>query len=194
MYLAGSYWPVPRLCGLGTNWPLHVWTLLMVALCAHAALSANAMAYLALHMTGLASVCGVVGHTACSGPHPSCTRSARSTAAMARVTQLVGAILVVVGVVAYVATGFASVTALLPSLLGLVLGLLGLAAARIDAGQHAIHAALVIALLGLLGSLRPLGGLADADPAAITSLVAVLVLVVYLALGVRAFVIARRAR
>jgi hypothetical protein len=41
MHLGGSYWLVPRLCGLGTNWPLHVWTLLMVALCARAALSAN---------------------------------------------------------------------------------------------------------------------------------------------------------
>ncbi len=113
---------------------------------------------------------------------------------MAKVTKLVGAILVVVGVVAYVATGFASVTALLPALLGLVIGVLGVVAARIDAGQHAIHAALVVALLGLLGSLQPLGGLADADPAAITSLVTVLVLAVYLALGVRSFVSARRAR
>jgi uncharacterized membrane protein len=113
---------------------------------------------------------------------------------MAKVTQFVGAILVAVGVVAYVATGFASVTALLPSLLGLVIGVLGIVAARIDAGQHAIHAALVVAILGLLGSLQPLGGLADADPAAITSLVTVLVLAVYLALGVRSFVRARRAR
>jgi uncharacterized membrane protein len=113
---------------------------------------------------------------------------------MAKVTQLVGAILVAVGVVAYVATGFASLTALLPSLLGLVIGVLGIVAARIDAGQHAIHAALVVALLGLLGSLRPLGGLADGEAAAVTSLVTVLVLAVYLALGVRSFVGARRAR
>jgi uncharacterized membrane protein len=113
---------------------------------------------------------------------------------MAKMTQLVGAILVVLGVVAYVATGFASVTALLPALLGLVIGVLGLVAARIDAGQHAIHGALVVALLGLLGSLQPLGGLADAEPAAITSLVTVLVLAVYLAFAVRSFASARQAR
>jgi uncharacterized membrane protein len=113
---------------------------------------------------------------------------------MAKVTQFVGAVLVAVGVVAYVATGFASVTALLPSLLGLVIGVLGVVAARFDAGQHAIHAALVVALLGLLGSVQPLGGLADSDPAAITSLVTVIVLAVYLALGVRSFVSARRSR
>jgi uncharacterized membrane protein len=113
---------------------------------------------------------------------------------MAKVTQLVGAILFGVGLVAYVATGFASVTALLPSLLGTVIGVLGLVAARIEAGQHAIHAALVFGLLGLLGSLQPLGGLADADPAEITSLVTVLVLAIYLAVAVRSFKSARQAR
>ncbi len=112
---------------------------------------------------------------------------------MPNVTQLVGAILVVVGVVAYVGTGFASVTALLPSLLGLVIGVLGILAARAEAGPGAIHAALVVAVLGLLGSLQPLGRLADADPAAITSLVTVLVLAVYLTLGIRSFVAARRS-
>ena len=111
---------------------------------------------------------------------------------MVKVTQLVGAILFVVGVVAYVATAFASVTALLPSVLGIVIGVLGIVAARIEAGQHAIRAALVVALLGLLGSLQPLGGLADGEPAAITSLVAVLVLAVYLVIAVRSFMSARR--
>jgi uncharacterized membrane protein len=111
---------------------------------------------------------------------------------MAKVTQLVGAILVVVGVVAYVATDFASVTALLPAVLGLVLAVLGLVAARIEAGRHAIHAALVVALLGLVASLRPLGGLGDGEAAAITSLVTVLVLAVYLAMGIRSFLAARR--
>lgn len=112
---------------------------------------------------------------------------------MVKVTQLVGMILVVVGVVAYVATGFASVTALLPALLGLVIGVLGIVAARLDAGQHAIHGALVVALLGLIGSSQPLGGLSQAKPAAITSLVTVLVLAAYLVAGVRSFVTARRA-
>lgn len=113
---------------------------------------------------------------------------------MAKQTQLVGVILVAVGVVAYVATGFASVTALLPAVLGLIIGMLGIVAVRIDMGRHAIHVALVVALIGLLGSLQPLGGLADAHPAAITSLVTVLVLAIYLALGVRSFLRARQSR
>jgi hypothetical protein len=41
MHLAGSYWLVPRLCGLGTDWPWYAWTLLMVGLCGRAALSAT---------------------------------------------------------------------------------------------------------------------------------------------------------
>lgn len=113
---------------------------------------------------------------------------------MTSVTQIVGAVLIVLGVVAYVATGFASWTALIPSVLGLVLLILGLVARRASAHQHAIHAALVVALLGALGSLQPLGGLPDAEPAAITSLLTILVCVVYIALGVRSFIAARKAR
>jgi hypothetical protein len=113
---------------------------------------------------------------------------------MTKVTQISGAVLIAVGVVAYVATGFASITALLPAVLGLVLGALGLLAQRIEASQHAIHAALVLALLGALGSLRPISGLPDAEPAAITSLATIVVCAVYVALGVRSFISARKAR
>ncbi|MGQ0679392.1 MAG: hypothetical protein ACT4OM_07035 [Actinomycetota bacterium] len=111
---------------------------------------------------------------------------------MNRVTHIVGGLLIAVGVTAYVATGFASPTALLPALLGIVIGALGLAAGRV--GHHAIHAALVIALLGALGSLGRVGGAAQGDAAAITSLVTVLVCAVYIGLGVRSFIAARRAR
>lgn len=114
---------------------------------------------------------------------------------MAKVTQVVGFLLVAIGVVAYIATNFASVTALLPAVMGLVIGVLGVVAARREAARrHAIHAALVVALLGLLGSLQPLSGLTEAKPAAITSLIAVIVLAAYLVMGVRSFMAARRAR
>lgn len=113
---------------------------------------------------------------------------------MTTTTQIVGAVLIALGVIAYVVTGFASATALFPSLLGLVLLILGLVARRASTHQHAIHAALVVALLGALGSLQPIGGLADAEPAAITSLLTILVCAAYVALGVRSFVAARKAR
>ncbi|MEX0789521.1 MAG: hypothetical protein WD178_01955 [Actinomycetota bacterium] len=113
---------------------------------------------------------------------------------MNTVTQIVGGLLIAIGVIAYVATGFASLTALLPALLGLIILLLGLAAARTNVGHHALHAALVIALLGALGSLGRVGGVADGDAAAITSLVTVLVCAAYIGFGVRSFIAARKAR
>ena len=113
---------------------------------------------------------------------------------IARLTQITGAVLIVIGVVAYIVTDFASVTALLPAMLGLIIAVLGLLAPRIDAGRHAIHAALALALLGALGSLPRLGGLGDGDGAAVTSLLTVLVCLAYVAVGVRSFISARRAR
>jgi hypothetical protein len=40
VHLGGTYWLIPRTCELGTNWPIHVLTVAMVALCARAGLSA----------------------------------------------------------------------------------------------------------------------------------------------------------
>ncbi|MFA9429587.1 hypothetical protein [Egicoccus sp. AB-alg2] len=113
---------------------------------------------------------------------------------MANITRLVGGVLVAIGVIGYVATSGAHVTALLPAVLGLVIGVLGLVADRIDAGQHAIHASLALALLGALGSLPRVAGIGEGSPAAIASLLTVVVCLGYVALGVRSFAAARRAR
>lgn len=114
---------------------------------------------------------------------------------MTSVTQAVGAILIVLGVIFYVVTGFASLTALVPAAIGLVILILGLVARKASAHQHAIHGALVVALLGALASIMPVvDGLPDGEPAAIESLLTILVCVAYIALGVRSFIAARRAR
>jgi hypothetical protein len=39
-HLAAMYWLVPRVCQLGSGWPLHLVTLIFAALCARAGLSA----------------------------------------------------------------------------------------------------------------------------------------------------------
>lgn len=113
---------------------------------------------------------------------------------MAKTTQIVGLLLIVVGVIGYIATDAAHWTALLPAVLGLLIAVLGLVGGRVEGGHHAIHVALVIALLGALGALPRLGGLADGDAAALASLATVLVCAVFIALGVRSFAAARRAR
>jgi hypothetical protein len=120
---------------------------------------------------------------------------------MTRLTVVIGAVLVVLGVVAYVATAAASVTALIPSFVG-VLMLVGAALARRPAWhRHGIHAALAVAVLGALGSLMNVvrigevfAGTAERPAAVVVSTVMFLLLVAYIAMGVRSFVAARRAR
>lgn len=118
---------------------------------------------------------------------------------MTRLTQAIGAILVVTGVIAYIATSAASVTALIPAFIGLALLAAGLIARKPAAHRHAIHAALVVALLGALGSLMQVAkigalfdGTAERPAAIIVSTVMFVLLIGYLVAGVRSFIAARQ--
>lgn len=120
---------------------------------------------------------------------------------MTAVTRGIGAVLIVVGVGAWLlAGGFgASPTALLPALLGLVILVLGLLAGRAPLHRHAIHAALVVALFGFLGTIpRALPAFTrrgeGAGLATWASLITAVLCLVYLGLGIRSFVAARRTR
>jgi len=121
---------------------------------------------------------------------------------MLRLTFGIGGILTVLGVVAYVATAYVSPTALIPSVVGILLLVCGVIASRSEgARKHAIHAALVVALLGALGSLMQVvkigevfAGTAERPAAVLVSTVMFLLLVLYIVLGVRSFVAARKAR
>ncbi|TVR27956.1 MAG: hypothetical protein EA387_00685 [Nitriliruptor sp.] len=119
---------------------------------------------------------------------------------MVLITRVTGAVLIVLGVAGYAVTGGASLTALLPTVLGLpVLGL-GVWAGDETRRRTAIHAALVLALLGFLGTLMNvvelpavLAGDEVARPqAVVVSSLTALVCAVYLGFGVRSFVAARR--
>ncbi|MPZ88219.1 MAG: hypothetical protein GEU81_09120 [Nitriliruptorales bacterium] len=121
---------------------------------------------------------------------------------MTRLTQALGVLLVVIGLLAYVISDAASVTALLPALAGVVILVLGVVAAREAPHRHAIHGALVVALLAGLGSLMQVAELpallTDAGVERPTAVVAgtltFLACAVYVGLGVRSFVAARRTR
>jgi hypothetical protein len=121
---------------------------------------------------------------------------------MLRLTFVIGGILTVLGVVAYVATGAVSVTALIPTFIGVLLLVCGAIASRGEnARKHAIHAALVVALLGALGSLMQVvklgdvfAGTAERPAAVIVSTIMFVLLVIYIVMGVRSFIAARRAR
>ncbi len=121
---------------------------------------------------------------------------------MAKVTIWFGAGLLALGVVGYVGSGAESPTALIPSAIGailLVLGLVGRSEAR---RALTMHIAVVIALVGFLGSVMGLVDLPDLLAGedlerpwavAVQSIMAV-ALAVYLVLAIRSFVAVRRDR
>ena len=121
---------------------------------------------------------------------------------MTSLTRGLGAALIVVGLVAFLATGSDSPTALIPAALGVLLLVLGLLAGRENLHRHAIHTALVVALLGALGTLMNLtelpavltGGDVERPTAVIASTITFVLCVGYIVVGVRSFIAARRSR
>jgi uncharacterized membrane protein (UPF0136 family) len=121
-----------------------------------------------------------------------------SNSSVARTTVVVGLVLVVVGVLGYLLSDSRSLTAFIPSVLGVVLAVCGVIGARRP--KIGIHAALVVALVGVLGTVPNVLGLGDLlsgdseRPLAVVSgTVTFVLLVVYLVIGIRSFVAARRA-
>lgn len=120
---------------------------------------------------------------------------------MPSITLALGVALIVLGVLGYVLTGAASLTALIPAAFGLVIALAGVIARDERKRKHAMHAAVAVALLGFLGSLRGLMQIGDvvdgtaARPAAVVSQTIMALLTLgYIVIAVRSFVAARRSR
>lgn len=120
---------------------------------------------------------------------------------MTALTFWIGGLLAVAGVVAYAATGAASLTALIPTAVGLLLLVAAVVGRRPGAHMHAMHAALVVALLGAAGSVMNvvrigdvIAGTAERPAAIVVSTVMFVLLVAYLAAGVRSFLRIRMAR
>ena len=118
---------------------------------------------------------------------------------MPNTTRLIGLLLIVLGVASYVTTGRSSVTALIPAFFGAVLVICALIARRSEsARKHAMHAAVAIGLIGALAALAravPAALAGDASrPAVVSQLAMGVLLLVYVALGVRSFIAARKAR
>ena len=110
-----------------------------------------------------------------------------------------GAILTTIGLVGYFATGQVSVTALIPALLGVSAAVCGLLARNERLLKHAMHGAALLALLGLLGTLRSplqlpalLDGTAERPAAVLAQILTLLCSLVFLVASVRSFITARR--
>lgn len=114
------------------------------------------------------------------------------------VTRLVGILLVLLGIAGYVATGRTSITAMIPAFFGAVFLILAMVARKEPARKHAMHAGVALALLGALAVIPRIVPAISAGnltrPAVLSQIVMAIVLVVYVALGVRSFIEARRAR
>ena len=117
---------------------------------------------------------------------------------MPAVTRAVGFLLVLLGVVSYIGTGGASLTALIPALIGALFLILALVARSPEARKHVMHAAVAIALLALIGVVPRIVTAINAGElqraAVLAQLAMALILGVYVLMGVKSFIDARRAR
>ena len=120
---------------------------------------------------------------------------------MARIAIGLGVLLVLLGIGGYLGTGRESFTALIPAVFGVPMAVLGVIGLRRGWRRYAMHAALVLALLGVAGTARgavKLPALIAGDELERPAAVAVqstmcLLCVVFLILAVGSFIRARRA-
>ena len=121
---------------------------------------------------------------------------------MARTAMTAGVLLILLGLLAYFGTGRESVTALIPAFFGLPILLLGWLGRAETRRKHALHAASVLAALGLAGSARGLpqawkliaGDAVGRPMAAVSQAIMALICLIFLVLAVRSFVAATGPR
>ncbi len=99
------------------------------------------------------------------------------------------------------ATGHASPTALIPAVIGLIITVLGyLSIQKENLRKHLMHGALVVALLGVLGTISGFiklftligGGQIERPAAVIAQSVTMVLCLVYILFGVKSFIDARK--
>lgn len=123
---------------------------------------------------------------------------------MSRTAIFFGVALILVGVVSYIISNFVSVTALIPAFIGAVITLMGLLAqSKENLRQHAMHVAVLVGLLGLIGtSVRWIPALINFlstgevknSLAFISQTLTVLLCLAFVILCVKSFIDARRNR
>ena len=124
---------------------------------------------------------------------------------MPGITIIIGVMLILIGIGGYgygASTGNASPTALIPSVIGLIIVVLGGIATNERWRKHAMHAALLIALLGFIGTVMGIpktisllqGAEIERPAAALAQTLTAVLCLVLLAFGINSFVQARRQR
>lgn len=116
---------------------------------------------------------------------------------MWKVAVAYGALLIILGLVSYLGFGRASVTALIPAFLGAPILAAGAVARNHAYRKHAMHVAVLLAFLGLVGvSVRFVPSILAGKTGAPVLLQGVFVLLTlaFIALAVRSFIVARLPR
>ncbi len=105
------------------------------------------------------------------------------------------------GIGGFVLTGSTHKTALIPCFFGVLFLIFGLLARKDNLRKHAMHAAVLVALLALLGTAKALAylpdlfrGTSEKPAAVITQSLNAGLSILYIFLAVRSFIQARRAR
>ena len=114
---------------------------------------------------------------------------------------LVGVALVALGLGTYLGTGAHAPTALIPVALGVPIAAAGLLARNPRLRMHAMHVAVLVALLGVLGCIPGvlripalLGGTAERPVAVVAQTVTFAICLAFVVSAVRSFIEARRSR
>ena len=121
---------------------------------------------------------------------------------MRKRTTVCGILFVLLGLGLYFGSGRESVTALIPSFLGAIFLICAAIATTEKRRMHAMHAAVLFALIGfagsvggLVGAFKALGGTAPENATATYGrAVMALLCVIFIVAAVRSFIAARRAR
>jgi uncharacterized membrane protein len=122
---------------------------------------------------------------------------------MAIITMVIGVVLIALGLGGYVYIEFTHHTALIPVALGVILVVLGVLARNENMRKHSMHAAMLFALLGFIGSAwRAIPGMVkhisgdelEYPGAPYINFAIALVCALLVALGIKSFVDARRRR
>jgi hypothetical protein len=120
---------------------------------------------------------------------------------MTSITLLFAVTYILLGLGGFILTGSIHKTALIPCAFGVLFILFGLLAFKEKLRKHAMHAAVLIALLAFLGTARSLthlpelfNGTAEKPASIITQSLNAGLSLLYIILAVRSFIQARRAR
>lgn len=109
-------------------------------------------------------------------------------------TDFLGILLIILGIISYFITGMVSITALIPAFFGIVFVLLAWLANKKESwSQHIMHGSLLLAIVGIIGSI---GGLFDliggsVTASAIAKTIMAVLLIIYLISAIKSFIDAR---